>query len=186
MPAAGATSGARTASGVDRDELKRWYALYRRRQARRLIDLLPRDAVRPLYRAAAAQGSDADPLERLVAFCVEILPLPPFDVWARDLALYPEAHLRDWDDTTEVPNPRDPATLCTRELRRGPERWEVRLRGFAEAGAWRAYLAFQGPALNDAFHTATIFREPTARALRDRFEGFDEHVLESFLRSCLP
>ncbi len=187
MPAARAASAGRTGSGVDRDELRRWYALYRRRQARRLVDLLPRDAVRPLYRAAAAaHGSDADPLERLVAFCVDILPLPPFEVWARDLALNPEAHLRDLDDTTEVPNLRDPATLCVRELRRGPERWEVRLRGFAEAGAWRAYLAFHGPSLNDAFHTASIFRETTAGALRDRFQGFDDHVLEGFLRSCLP
>ena len=84
------------------------YEQYRRRQARRLLDLLPRDAVRPLHRAASVRGAQADPLERLVSFCVEILPLPPFDVWVVDLARHPEAHFRDWEESSEVPTAGEP------------------------------------------------------------------------------
>ena len=186
MPAASSASGPATHSGIDRRELEHWYVLYRRRQARRLVDLLPREAIRPMCRAAAARSSDADPLERLVAFCSQILPLPPFEVWVRDLAEYPDAHLLDWDDTTEAPTVDEPATLAVRQLHRGAELWQVRLRGFAESGAWRADLAFRGPTLSDAFQTAPVFHETTAGALRDRFQGFDDDVLEGFLRSCLP
>ena len=186
MPLAHPPGGATFQPGIDRAELERWYALYRRRQARRLVDLLPRDAVRPLYRAAAARSAHPDPLERLVAYCADLLPLPPFDVWAEDLAEHPEAHLRDWDDTVDAPNAADPATLAVRQMLRGSEVWQVRLMGFAESGAWRAYLAFRGPTLNDEFHTACVFREATAGALGDRFQSFDDHVLEGFLRSCLP
>jgi hypothetical protein len=171
---------------MDRAELRSWYERYRRRQARRLLDILPREAVRPLHRAATTERADGDPLERLVTFCAELLPLPPFEVWAADLARHPEAHLREWEDSSEVPTAEDPATLAVRELRRGPEHWTIRLRGYAQAGGWRAFLAYQGPALGDAHHTAAIFHEATASALRDRFQTFDDGVLESFLRSCLP
>lgn len=186
MAAVGSASGAHDEAGIDRGELQRWYALYRRRQARRLLDLLPREAVRPLYRAAAARSEHPDPLERLVAYCADILPLPPFEVWASDLAAHPDAHLRDWDDAIDAPTAGEPATLAVRELRRAAEVWRVRLMGFAEAGSWRAYLTFHGPSVHDAFHTACVFQEATAGALRDRFRGFDDPIIEGFLRSCLP
>lgn len=185
MPGVGTVQ---SGSGVDRAELQRWYQQYRRRQARRLLDLLPREAVRPLHRAASERGRGAhsDPLERLLAFCAELIPLPPFDVWVTDLARNPDAHFRDWEDSSEVPTAADPATLAVRELHRGAEPWRVRLKGYAQAGAWRAHLAFEGPALADRHHTAAIFREATAEALRHRFQSFDDGVLEGFLRSCLP
>ncbi|HET9947470.1 MAG TPA: hypothetical protein VFQ22_00965, partial [Longimicrobiales bacterium] len=68
-----------------RDELLSQYRAYRTRQARRLIQMLPREAVRPLYRRAIREGfgdeSGSDPLGALVRYCESLLPLPPFAEW---------------------------------------------------------------------------------------------------------
>lgn len=184
---AGAAGHAPT--GVDREELRRWYEAYRRRQARRLVDLVPREAIRPLYRAASRDPGPApstDPLERLVSYCGALLPLPPFDIWIEDLARNPGAHLRDWDDTVEVPTVGEPATLATRTLRRGREEWGIRLRAYAHEGAWRAHLTFEGPTVADTYDTAVVFHEASPGDLMDRFLGFEDSFLEGFLRSCLP
>ena len=61
------------------------YGAYRKRQARGLIRLLSREAVRPLYRKALEAGfgerSPADPLAAFVNYCESLLPLPPFEEW---------------------------------------------------------------------------------------------------------
>lgn len=177
-------------TGASEEELWRWYHAYRRRQARRLVSILPKDAVRPLYRAALAHmdattGEGADPLSVLMEHCVTLLPLPPFEVWLADLAHHPEAHFEDWDEAVDAPSPADPATLAARELIRGDERWRVALCAYPHDGAWRAHLSFTGPALHDSHRTAPVFRELSAEALRDRFMDFDATSLEAFLRSCL-
>ena len=46
-PAANPGGGARTRSAIDREELERWYALYLRRQARRLVAGYPVVVVEP-------------------------------------------------------------------------------------------------------------------------------------------
>ena len=177
-------------TGASEEELRHWYHAYRRRQARRLVSILPKDAVRPLYRAALARkdamtAEGADPLGVLVEYCVTMLPLPPFEVWLADLARHPEAHFEDWDEAVDAPSRTDPATLAARELIRGDERWRVTLCGYPHDGAWRAHLSFIGPALHDSHRTAPVFRERSAEALRDRFMDFDVTSLEAFLRSCL-
>lgn len=177
-------------TGASEEELRRWYHAYRRRQARRLVSILPRDAVRPLYRAALAgmdarSAGGADPLRVLMEYCATVLPLPPFEVWLADLARYPAAHFQDWDEAVDAPSPADPATLAARELIRGDERWRVTLCAYPQDGAWRAHLSFAGPALHDAHRTAPVFREPSAEALRDRFMDFEITSIEAFLRSCL-
>jgi hypothetical protein len=101
------------------DELRAQYRAYRRRQARALVRLLPRDAIRPLYRRAMAAGSvdpHADPLGTLLACCESLLPLPPFEVWHADRALHPEAHVADLDDSAEAPTADAPTTVETRAL----------------------------------------------------------------------
>lgn len=177
-------------TGASEEELLRWYHAYRRRQARRLVSILPRDAVRPLYRAAlaatgAASADGADPLSVLMEHCAKVLPLPPFEVWLADLARHPQAHFEDWDEAVDAPSSADPATLAARELIRGDERWRVALCAYPQDGTWRAHLSFTGPALHDSHRTAAVFREPSAEALRDRFMDFDITSLEAFLRSCL-
>lgn len=179
-----------TRTDPDRTELGIWYEAYRRRQARRLVALLPRDAVRPLYRAAASgrvDGSpEGDPLELLVEHCARLLPLPPFEVWAEDFARYPDAHLNDWDDEVEGPTAAEPLSLAVRSIDLDGVSWSVRLCGFQDAAGWRAFLSFDGPRSEDPYRTAVVFHEADPRALRDRFSEFDAHALGAFLRSSLP
>ncbi|MDX1648195.1 MAG: hypothetical protein R3304_13700 [Longimicrobiales bacterium] len=173
------------------DELRAQYLAYRRRQSRALLGLLPEGAIRPLYRRALEGGgtsaTDHDPMERLLAYCEALLPLPPFDVWRADREASPRAHWSDVEDSADVPSPSRPATLELRSFRRGPRRWTARLRGFRDQDVWRGFIAFQGNEADGAVHrTAVIFREATAAELRDRFNGFESASLEAFLRSALP
>jgi hypothetical protein len=174
----------------DYDELRALYAAYRRRQARGLLAMLPREAIRPLYRAALEGTSDAsladDPLQLLVAYCERLLPLPPFEMWAGDLADHPDAHLSEWDDAADWATSAHPVSLAIRSVRCLGQLWRVRLRGYREHGAWRGFMAFDGAALTDTHRTAVVFREATPTALRDRFLAFEPHAIEAFLRSCLP
>lgn len=174
----------------ERDELVSMYASYRRRQARRLVSMLPREAIRPLYRAAvdarAVADVPSDPLEALVVHCATLLPLPPFSVWAADLARFPEAHLGDLDDSAEGPTAASPATLGRRPFRFGSERWSAVLRAFRSDGAWRGFIAFEGPSVHDNCRSAVVFREATTIEVWNRFAAFHTGALEAFLRSSLP
>lgn len=176
------------------DELRARYADYRRRQARALVGMLPREAIRPLYRKAlhaAGPGAkrrveDEDPLERLLRFCEDLLPLPPFEVWERDVRRSPGAHLGDLDDSPEAPTPAAPATLEARRLDPGGRAWTARLRGFRDRDAWRGFIAFEEAGTGRVHRTALIFCEPGPADLRERFLGFEPTTLEAFLRSALP
>jgi len=153
--------------------------------------MLPRDRIRPLYRAAIAAGGSAaggasDPLEVLVEHCASLLPLPPFRVWVADLARYPEAYLRDVDESADAPTPASPATLAERHFRVRGEAWRACLRCFRSDGAWRGFIAFHGPAADTPLRTAVVFRETGPESLRARFLGFEPTTLEAFLRSCSP
>ncbi|MEX2466110.1 MAG: hypothetical protein WD995_04325 [Gemmatimonadota bacterium] len=176
---------------VDREALRPMYEAYRRRQARRLVSMLPRESIRPLYRAvldarSVDDGAPGDPLEALVAHCATLLPLPPFPVWAADLARFPDAHLRDLDDSAEGPSPAEPLALAARMVDCGGVTWTARLHVFRADGAWRGFIAFEGPSLGDTCRTAVVFRESTPEELRARFLAFEAVALGAFLRSSLP
>jgi hypothetical protein len=171
------------------DELQLQYLSYRRRQARALVRMLPRDAVRPLYRRALgadADGTRADPIEALVSYCETLLPLPPFQVWAEDLARDPKAHLRDLEDSAEAPTPVAPATLEVRALQIDGHVWLARLRSYRDGDAWRGFIAFEDTRSRVVHRTALIFREIDPTDVRDRFLSFDPSALAAFLRSALP
>lgn len=175
------------------EELRARYAEYRSRQARALIGMLPQEAVRPLYRRArtVADGvptgaEDQDPLERLLRFCDQLLPLPPFEVWLEDLRRSPEAHLGDLDGSADVPGPASPATLVARRFTPGGRAWVARLRAFRDDGAWRGFIAFEQEGTGRVHRTSLIFREPGPADLRERFLGFEPATLEAFLRSSRP
>jgi hypothetical protein len=174
------------------DELDARYRAYRRRQAARLLQLMPREAVRPLYRRALAARPDAegpfqgDSLALLTDFCEGLLPLPTREAWARDLEAHPEAYLRDLAETVHGPTADAPATLETRTLESGGEAWEVLLRGFHEPSGWRGFLAFRRSGADASFRTATVFQEAHPLGLRDRFRSFEPAALEAFLRSARP
>ena len=77
------------------------YHGYRRRQAARLLHVMPREAVRELYGEARewaqARGLHdiQDPMATLVRFAEHLLPLPPFEVWLADREQYPLCHIED-------------------------------------------------------------------------------------------
>jgi hypothetical protein len=172
-------------------ELREAYEQYRERQARRLVALLPREAVRPLYRAARANPELAtepdDPLGLLAAHCASFLPLPPFEVWRADFRAHPEAYLTELAAAADAPTPAAPVTLESRRLPRSDGApWVARLRGFRDEDAWRGFIAFEDERSGDVHRTALIFREGDPTDLRDRFLGFESATLEAFLRSCRP
>lgn len=184
------------AGDVSPAELRRRYAAYRYRQAARLVHLMPREAVRPLYRkawaAAAASGFPSDeeggddPLATLVRYCEGLLPLPPFDVWLADLKGHPDEHFADVDDSADAPTADAPATMMVRSFRYGGRPWQASLRSFRDGGVWRGFIAFQEEPEGPEHRTAAVFRELEPGALRERFLSFDRPALKAFLRSSLP
>lgn len=177
-------------SWVSADELHVRYAAYRRRQASRLVRLLPRDAVRPLYRRARAAATDAplsdDPLSLLLSFCERLLPLPTFDAWYEDLSANPDAHLADLDDAVDGPTADAPSTLEVRVLEHGGRSWLAQLRAFRDQGLWRGFIAFEDRETGRVHRTATVFCEGRIGELRERFLSFESTALRAFLRSALP
>ncbi|MDX1632869.1 MAG: hypothetical protein R3234_13445 [Thermoanaerobaculia bacterium] len=171
--------------------LRRLYRGYRRRQAEALVRVLPRDAVRPLYRRArewavanrAHEGKD--PLATLVAFCEELLPLPPYPVWLADFRSHRDGHL---EEIQAAPGPvqKEPVEVDIRRLRAAEERWYASLNLFLGEDVWRGFVAFRREGRPESVRTTDIFRGESAREIRKRFREFDEETLRAFLRSTLP
>lgn len=177
------------------DEWRGRYDAYRRRQAARLVQMLPRDAVRPLYRrardearrlGALAEGGEEDPLGLLVGFCERLLPLPPFQVWMSDLLAYPDSYLADLAESAEAPTAEAPSTMEVRPVEYSGRPWLARLRYFREQGLWRGYIAFEERDSGRVHRTAAVFCENHPSDLRERFLAFESTALQAFLRSALP
>jgi hypothetical protein len=173
-----------------REELLLQYRAYRKRQARGLVGLLPKEAVRPLYRRALRAGHGekqaTDPLATLVEYCETLLPLPPFERWCEDRAASPSAYLRDLDDSAAAPTAEAPTTVETRGFDVGGTSWIAHLRSFRDGDAWRGYIAFEEQESRSVHRTALIFRESDPADLRERFLDFETVALSAFLRSALP
>ncbi len=176
-------------------ELRDRYGAYRRRQAARLVQMLPREAIRPLYRRAREEalrsdalgdGGEADPLGLLLRYCERLLPLPPFSLWTEDLRSHPDGHFADLEESTDGPTPEAPSTMEVRALMVQGRPWLARLRTFREAGLWRGYISFEEEVSGRVHRTATVFCESRADELRERFVSFEPTALEAFLRSALP
>ena len=172
------------------EDLRRRYSAYRRRHATRLMQLMPREAVRPLYRRARSGTEDGkDPLEVLLRYCETLLPLPPFEVWYQDLVSSPEAHLEDLDESPDAPTSSSPSTVEVRSIVYRGRPWLARQKSYREGGVWRGYIAFADEGdegVGRTHRTAPVFRESDPVALRERFLSFEPVALEAFLRSALP
>jgi hypothetical protein len=189
------TGRADPADYLDRSELRGRYESYCRRQAARLVQMMPRDAVRPLYRQARAEAvrndaltdtGESDPLALLVLHCRSILPLPPFDVWLDDLRRNPDGHFSDLEESMDGPTAATPSTMEARPLVALGRPWTAHLESFREAGLWRGFISFHEDGSGRAHRTAAVFCEPGPRELRERFLTFENAALEAFLRSALP
>ena len=171
------------------EELRVRYAAYRRRHATRLVHLLPKEAIRPLYRRASGEGDrdpGSDPLQLLVTFCESLLPLPPFEVWEHDLRSHPEAHLHDLDESPAAPTADAPSTLAVRPLDAEGSRWWAQLRSFRDESVWRGYIAYEDVDTGRLVRTALIFTEEHPTDVRERFLDLEIETLRAFLRSTLP
>ncbi len=178
-----------TGTEVSPLDLRERYAAYRKTQAAALVRMLAQDAIRPLYRKAreaVGPGDSEDPLSLLVSYCEQILPLPPFDVWRRDLAQNPDAHLRDLDGSAAAPTVSAPSTVEVREVSYQGRRWRANLRSFRDQGVWRGFIAFDSEHGSGVYRTTEIFCESELTRLRERFISFSSATLEAFLRSSLP
>ena len=182
-----------TAIGAANPTLRSRYEAYRLQQGRDLLALLPREGVRHLLRQMHADrgGFDfqtADGFEELARLCVDLLPLPPFDVWARDFSLHRAAY-----GGPEAP-PLAPAlggdaaaTVAVRDFRseRGEE-WVASLELSDLDGRWAGAVRFHRPESDSTCRTGPILRETRPEDVRERFEGFDRTTLGALLRSALP
>jgi hypothetical protein len=180
---------------VDATELRIRYDAYRHRQASLLLQILPREAVRPLYRRARdmarstgdlTDGPAVDPMALLVGYCERLLPLPPFEVWREDLTANPDAHLTDLGRSPEGPTADAPSTVAAQSVGYAGRRWMARLRAFRDGGFWRGYIAFEEEGRGPVHRTTAVFCERDPGELRRRFLSFDPAALEAFLRSALP
>jgi hypothetical protein len=175
---------------LTRDDLLLEYRAYRKRQARGLVRLLPKEAVRPLYRRALRAGlgdaMSSDPLATLVDYCETLLPLPPFELWCEDRVASPAAHLLDLDDSAAAPTAEAPTTVEARVFDFEGTSWIAHLRSFRDGTAWRGFITFEERASRRVHKTALIFRESDPADLRERFLEFEAGALIAFLRSALP
>jgi len=187
-------AGVPTAASVPDGERYRRYQSYCRRQSLRLLSLVPREAIRPLYREARVEAlagsvpgeSVGDPLEALVGFCRRLLPLPPFAEWLHDAQAHPAAHLDDEGFVAGSPRLGKPVTVEVRPLEARGSRWYAALDVRADGAVWRGRITFRSREDGTTHRTGDVFSETEAESVRSRFLEFDGPTLEAFLRSSLP
>ncbi|MGD2120852.1 MAG: hypothetical protein PVJ76_03870 [Gemmatimonadota bacterium] len=169
------------------------YADYCRRQAKGLVSILPKEAIRPLYARAREWGRETgnevekDPLATLFLFLQQLLPLPPRDIWEEDRAKNLDAHVRE--EFASPPAHRHsspPVTVESRGMEMEGLRWRATLNLFRRDEAWRGFIVFNRVGEMETVRTADIFREEDPDAIRNRFLGFHNQTLQAFLRSVLP
>lgn len=170
------------------EELRARYEAYRRTQLAALPRLLPREAVREVYRAAREASGDTpvdDPLALLAAWCGRVLPLPPYEVWLEDYRRNRDAYLETLGEAPATPTRAAPVTVDLRTLEHAGRRWYAGLDVFRADGGWRGVITFH--AGEGRLHrTGEVFRGTDPADVRERFLSFDEATLGAFLRSVLP
>lgn len=169
------------------------YRAYRKVQGRELLNVIPREGVRSLLRHFRAEerapGTDAagDVLEWLAERCGDLLPLPPFEIWARDFHGAREAYAAEPGPPLAPEDPYGEAvTVEVRSLRQEGEGWVAALALRPQHDLWVGHIRFHREASDAVFTTGDIFREASPLEVRQRFGGFDDHTLSAFLRSALP
>ena len=177
--------------------LRGLYERYCDQEARALLQLIPRDGLRSLYRTLRARTAvlpepeDPDPdqpagspdsLAMVVSYARDLLPLPPFHLWL-------DAYLADRGPFLEAlgieatPSRPDPVLVDVRAMQGG---WMVGLHLFHREGEWRGFLQFTREVGGSGHRTADIFRAEEPAAVRARFREYTDETLKAFLRSVMP
>jgi hypothetical protein len=169
------------------------YEEYRHRQAKGLISILPKSAIRPLYGLAREWGRrtgkevEKDPLATFLLFLEDVIPLPPRDVWERDRTEYLDAHVKEeFESPPAHRRSSPPVTVESRGMEMDGVRWRATLNLFRRDEAWRGFIIFNPVGEAETVRTADIFREEDPDEIRNRFLGFHNQTLQAFLRSVLP
>lgn len=173
-----------------RGSLDRQYSAYCRTQAGAFLSVIPREGVRPLYARAREWGIDGDqydakdPLKTLLRYVVEVLPLPPFDVWARDFERHPLLYLRALEaGGSPSTGWSEPAPVERRPLRSGDRDWVASLNIYQDDCVWRGFISFETDGLATSFRTTDVFCENEAEDVETRYQELTESTLQAFLRS---
>ena len=186
------TGGSSTGSPAHSAVLKGRYEEYCRQQVFLLLKIIPREAVRPLYRRARTWATERgiheseDPMSTLRIFCREILPLPSFDAWLLAYETHRLAHVSTGLGVLPLPESMEPVAVEFRRLEHEAEAWRGTLEVYRGGDVWRGLIRFQRDGEDGHFRTSEIFREDDLQALRDRFISFTASIMISFLRSTLP
>ena len=182
----------RTVSPSDAGVLKGRYEEYCRRQVTLLLQIIPREAVRPLYRRARIWATERglhetkDPMLTLRVFCREVLPLPPFEVWLLDHENHRVAHAGAGVERAPLADPMETIAVDLRRMEHEGEPWHGTLEVYRGEDAWRGLIRFQRDGDEDHFRTGEIFCEDDLQDLRNRFSSFTALIMSAFLRSTLP
>ena len=172
--------------------LEERYEEYCRHQVSLLLAIIPREAVRPLYRHARTWATgrglheSKDPMSTLRVFCRDVLPLPPFEVWLSDYEGHRLAHASAGVEWSPLPEPMPPIAVEVRRWEHQAEPWHGTLEVYRGGDAWRGLIRFQRDGEEGEFRTGEIFCEDDLQNLRDRFISFNAITMSAFLRSTLP
>ena len=182
----------RTVLPSDAWALKGRYEEYCRRQVTLLLEIIPREAVRPLYRHARIWATERglhetkDPMSTLRGFSRELLPLPPFEVWLLDYENHRVAHPGAAAEWAPLAEPMKPLAVDVRSVEHEAEPWHGTLEVYRGGDVWRGLIRFQRDGEEGHFRTGEIFCEDDLQELRNRFNSFNAPTMSAFLRSTLP
>jgi hypothetical protein len=121
----------------------------------------------------------------LHAFCRDILPLPPFEVWLCDYENHHAAHVSAGSEWSLAAS-KEPQAVEFRRIEHDSEPWQGTLEVYHGGDAWRGLIRFQREGAEAHFRTAEIFCEHDLQELRNRFISFTAPTMSAFLRSTLP
>lgn len=173
--------------------LRERYVAYREAQGRELLNVIPREGVRSLLRhfratgELSASGEGEEMLSRIASHCSGLLPLPPFEEWARDFHSARAAYA-SFPGPPLAPQTPDgePVTVDVRTLEHADGEWVASLALKPVDDVWVGHVRFHPQGSDRVFRTGDIFREPSPVDVRERFRSFDDRTLNAFLRSALP
>ena len=169
------------------------YLAYRQRAASALPTVIPRDGVRPLYRAARAWAVEIgsherqDPMATLLAYCEHLLPLPPYEVWVADYNSHRLAYMEALARPPLTAVRAEPVMIAVRGLQLPEEpTWYATLLVGHDGADWRGHISFHNDETEGVQRTTDIFIEDDLDAIKERFASFADSTLIAFLRSTLP